>query len=105
MSGDALFTSLLVHRMAVLRGTLTPDGYGGEAVQYGTLTAAVACRVRPVSLEQSVLASYMVDCESETDIRADDRAVWNGQTYRVKSVVDAAGVGHHKVVAFIELPG
>lgn len=100
---DPVFDSLLLHTASVLRGTVTLDGYGGQTTTWSTVISTCVGLWQPTGLQQSLIAVAQWKTRTTYDIQDEDRMIYSGKTYLVKSVVNAAGMGHHLVCNIVEL--
>lgn len=115
---DGIFDAVLLHSVTVLRATKSQDSVGGPVNTWGTQVGTLICRISPIPLEQSALASLRLSCHTGSDIRDEDQIIgirdrysgtahpqYGNKKYNVKSAVDAAGQAHHLVASLTELSG
>lgn len=92
----AAVNDVLPDTCVISRLTETPDSQGGQ-VQTWAAVGTVACRLmansgntRGIAAQAQSVGEYTLTVPHNTDIQFDDRAVVDGETYRVAFVNDVA---------------
>lgn len=97
------FYSLLIHTAQVQRMTKTKNSVSGWKEGWSDPGPPFKCRFssyKPKDFsqleqeKQKFIPTHSVFCLSDTDIRHDDRLIYNGKTYEVKGIMEHSS-GHH----------
>jgi SPP1 family predicted phage head-tail adaptor len=82
--------------ITIKREVLTPDGMGGQDVSLIDLAADIWAKVKPLSGNESQRFDKLNAEMSNTfvvryrdDVREDDRILWHGDQYNIRSIAKA----------------
>ena len=103
------FYSLLNKTVYIMHRTTSTNEWGEKISSYSTSSSA-SCRLSPITDEirltlpgefkNVVYKSYLL---SDTSVTYDDRILYNGDQYRIRSIVDDS-ISHHKTLLLERLP-
>lgn len=84
--------------ITIQRETLADDGYGGQTVTLTNVATDLFCHVRPRSGKEgeeyqrlNAEATYMFVIRYRDDLREDDRIIWNGVQYNIRTILGRGG--------------
>lgn len=96
---DDIQSYTLVDTCAVLAGTATSDGMGGQVIAWGTTIASIACRLdQRAGREALVGGGYhwyttnILSLPGTAVITTSQRVVYGGVTYAITNVNEGSGI-------------